>query len=192
MNKLRLALVALFAVSAVFAASVEINPTYVRIPINGTQTFQIKYTGAGKIYDITAYGPDLSWDTKRLWVGAYGKDDSIMFFPQEAGTYEITIEMDGERDSAEVDVYTPSGSTLGTRIRELRSTLTNSEDVARLNEVERLYNQSRFELAEIRLNDLLEDLSERMPEESGGSRLPNILLIFLLLVAAVLVAKAVM
>ncbi len=174
------------------AASVEISPKYARIPVNASQIFEISLVGEGGLYDVKAYGgSNLDWNTKSLWVGSYGKKERVTFTPDGAGTYIITVEMGGERDSAEVEVYEPKASNIQDKIEELRSQLTKPEDIARLNEVERLYNESRMDLAEIRLQELMDQLSREVAE-STPSTLPYILLVLLLLLAAVAVAKIVL
>ena len=171
--------------------NVELSPTFVRIPLNKTQVFEITLTGDGKIHTLKAYGVGLDWATKNSWVGIYGKTEYISFTPEDVGEYVITVEMDNVRSSSSVLVYDPqegSVSDLLDRIHEARSQASTPEDFARINEVGRLYNESRFELAEIRLDEFLEKLSKTSTQESK-STLPNIVLIFLLLLSAIVVTK---
>ncbi|MBR9681518.1 MAG: hypothetical protein GOV00_01830 [Candidatus Altiarchaeota archaeon] len=172
------------------STSVELSPTFVRMPFNESQVFEISLTGEGKVYEIKAYGSNLDWSSKDVWVGSYGKKEYITFTPDAAGDYSITVELNNTRDSASILVYEPDSSNLWDEIVEARGKVVSLEEEALLNEVERLFNESRFELAEIRLDELVAGLSNQVTQEDGSS-LPQMLLIFLLLIAAVVMAKLV-
>ncbi|MBR9680902.1 MAG: hypothetical protein GOU98_03710 [Candidatus Altiarchaeota archaeon] len=134
--------------------STELSPNYARMPVNSNQTFTLQLTGDGKIYDLELYGPYLDWQTKTVWVGEKQKTLYFTFSPRGEGTYTITADMEGARDESTVDVYIPKSVDIISQIQNLRFQTDDPTNLAILNEAERLYNESRFELAEIKLNEV--------------------------------------
>ena len=170
-----------FLLAAVAAASVSITPDYVRMPVGSNQTFTVSMTGDGKLYDLKLYGPYLDWNSRSVWVGPYGSKAYVTFSPLSKGDYMITAELGDAREEIEVQVYQPEASDIHTRIQVYRSEFKDPEATAILDEAERLYNESRFELAEIKLMEM-EELTQ-LPE---GSDIPLFLIATVLAIVAVL------
>ena len=188
---LRSLLVACLLMSAVMAAvSVEFTPKFVRLPFNQSKTFEVRLVGEGRLYDLKAYGTGLSWSQKSVWVGSYGKTETLTFTPPHTGDFVITVEMGNTSCSAEVTVYLPQATDLASRISEARGRVQTDADRAQLDEVERLFNESRYTQAEIKLNELLAGL-QSSGQARSHSTLPYFLLAVILLVAVIIVAKLV-
>ena len=157
---------AFFLMASVAALSVSVTPEYVRMPVGSNQTFEINMEGDGKLYDFKMYGPYLDWSTKTMWVGPYGKKAYVTFSPRAKGSYTLTAELGAARSEVIADVYLPVQTEVYTRIQAYRAEMTDPRAVAILDEAERLYNESRIELAEIKLMEL-ENFGSTLPETSG-------------------------
>lgn len=181
---------ALFLVFSGALASVDLSPKFARIPINSSQQFEIELVGEGQVYEVKAYGSGLSWSTRNLWVGPYGKTETITFTPESAGDFMITVEMGEERGSAEVTVFQPQSYDIARQISEARQQVQTEEDREKLDAIEELYNQSRFQQAQIQLNQLVEDMQTAQEQNDGAATvLPHIILAFFLLLALVVVVR---
>jgi len=179
-------LVALFLLMAAFAVSVTIEPNHVRMPVGSNQTFEVKMVGEGKLYELRVYGAYLNWQTQKIWVGPTGKSAYVVFSPLGESEYTITADIEGTQAEATATVYTPSQSNIYERIQEFRSMQLDARSLAILEEAERLYNESRFELAEMELGKLG---TLQNPEPSAPSEFPKIFLLALVAVAAIVAAK---
>jgi len=151
--------------ASVAALSVSVTPEYVRMPTGSNQTFELNLEGDGKVYDFKIYGPYLDWSTKTMWVGPYGKKAYVTFSPKTKGSYTLTAELGSARAEVLVEVYQPVQTDVYAKIQEYREELTDPQSIAILNEAERLYNESRLELAEIKLMEL-ESIRPKLPESS--------------------------
>lgn len=171
--------------ASVAAVSVSVTPEYVRMPVGSNQTFELGLEGDGKVYDFKIYGPYLDWSTKTMWVGPYGKKAYVTFSPKTKGSYTLTAELGSARAEVLVDVYQPVQTEIYAKIQEYRAGLTDPQAIAILNEAERLYNESRLELAEIKLMEL-ENIAPQIP---GGSDTPMFLLATVFTLVALVVFK---
>ncbi len=180
----RLPVLLLLMVQA-FAVSVSISPGYVRMPVGSNQSFEIQMVGDGKLYELSVYGSYLSWQKQKIWVGPTGKSVQVVFSPLQQGEYTISAEMGDAHGEAVAHVYAPSASSVMEEIKRLRSQFSDPEALKILDEAERLYNESRFGLAEMKLREL-EGYS---PPETRLPEAPKFFLVALLAVAAVVAAK---
>ena len=147
-----------------WAVNISVEPTYARIPVNSSLSLTISITGGeGKLYRVEVFGPYVSWTSQNVWIGPQGKKLTVDFEPESPGQYSISVKVDSVSATATVDVFQPqTREDLRERIEELRKRVKTDEERAMLEEVERLYNESRYELAEMRMNEL-----EKMLTENG-------------------------
>ncbi len=170
-------LAVLLLLAPVVAESIRLSPTYVRMPVNSSQTITITLTGSGKAYDLKLYGPYLEWQSRRVWVGPSGKTLAVRFSPEAPGRYEVNAEFGRARSGMVAEVYVPdSMEGLYARIQELRREADSPEALAIIEEAERLYNQSRFQMAELKLRELEGIRTARKPP----SDLPKVVLVAVL------------
>lgn len=169
----------------VFAVSVTVVPSYVRMPVGSNQTLEIQMVGDGKLYELKVYGAYLSWQTQKVWVGPSGRKTHVVFSPVEEGEYTVTADLGGVQGEATATVYVPSQSNIYERIQEFRARPLDADALAILNEAERLYNESRFGLAEMELNKL----SGYEFQKSTTSEFPKVFLVAIVAIAAVVAAK---
>ncbi|MBR9689780.1 MAG: hypothetical protein GOV01_02715 [Candidatus Altiarchaeota archaeon] len=179
-------LVVLLLIPLYAAVSVELSPNYARMPTNSTQTFTVNMEGDGKVYELKLFGSYLDWQTQKVWVGPSGKTLYVEFYPLGEGEYTITADFEDARDEATAVVYKPQTNDLWTRIQELRVQLSDSESIAKLNEAERLYNESRFELAELKLGEVELALESVIITHS---ELPKFFLAGLIAIISIVAAK---
>ena len=111
------------------------------------------------MYDLELYGPYLDWQKKTVWVGENTKTLYVVFSPRGEGDYTITVDMQGARDESIVEVYVPKSIDLWSKIQNTRLQTDDPTNILIINEAERLYNESRFELAEIKLGEVNIDTS---------------------------------
>ena len=168
-----------------FAISVDIVPNHVRMPVGSNQTLEIQMVGDGKLYELKIYGAYLNWQTQKTWVGPMGKSTHVIFSPLEEGEFTITADLGGVQGEATATVYAVSQNNILERIREFRAQVLDADSLAILEEAERLYNESRFELAEMELNKIVpgDVLAETQ------SDFPKVFLVALIAVAAIVAAK---
>ncbi len=176
----------LFAVS--FALTVDVQPGYVRLPVNTTQTFQIRLgSGEGKVYTLEAFGPYLSWNIQDVWVGPSGKILSVSFSPEEPGTYTLSFRAGGESGSVTAVVYEEKKPTdIKDAIERFRKKVSTPAEKEKLLEIESLYNDSKYDLARIRISELDAMLKREAPESSV---LPRVLILTALVALAVFLTK---
>ncbi len=175
----------LFPLLLIGAMALSISPTHVRMEVGDNETFEIDLIGEGQVYDLEIYGPYLSWQIKRVWVGPRGKTEYVVFSPLDTGEFSISVNFNGEVAETTIDVFDSEKIELFQRIQDLREATDNPEILVRLDEAERLYNESKIQLAEFEVNEI-EALNLKKENENFKLSQP-VLLLILVIVAGVLV-----
>lgn len=178
----------LLLMAQAFAVSVQLQPDYVRMPVGSNQTFSIEMEGEGKVYELRLFGTYLSWQTQKVWVGPYGKTLEVTFSPTREGDYTLKADLQGEQSEATVLVYERETTDLPQRISGLRSRTSNPSVLELVDEAERLYNESRLQLAGMKLEEAESLLSkEQQPLET--SSMPQFILAAVVAVVALISAR---
>lgn len=184
---MRKALFLLMILSQAFAASVQLRPDYVRMPVGSNHTFDVEMEGDGKVYQLQLFGPYLSWQSQKVWVGPSGKTLQVTFSPPREGDYTVKADFAGQRSEASVRVYARETTDIPGRISSIRSHTNNPAVLELVTEAEALYNQSRLQLADIKLQEAESLLAGEQPAEP--SKLPQFLLAAVVTVVALLSAR---
>jgi len=171
-----------------FSLVVSIEPNFVRIPVNTSVAFTVSLSqGEGKVYRVQAFGPFLEWNEKEVWVGPSGKELTLDFHPSEPGTYVITVKAGSNSSSATAEVYVEErDEELLRKIEELKEKVKTEEERKQLEEIERLYNESRYEIARIRIQELEQQIA-REHQSSHGIFLNVLVLLALFVLAFILI-----
>ena len=175
----------LFPLLLISVMALSISPTHVRMEMGDNETFEITMYGEGQVHDLEIFGPYLSWQTKRVWVGPRGKTEYVVFSPLDTGEFSISANFNGEIAESTIEVFNSKEIELFQRIQELREETNDPEILVRLDEAERLYNESRIQLAEFEVNEI-----EALNLEKDGNKFnisQPVLLLILVILAGVLV-----
>ncbi len=136
------------------AIAISISPSFVKVPLGENVSFTVEAFGEGKVETIKAIGPYLSWYEKSTWLPPSGKKLSLTFFALKEGSYTIKVKLGEKEARATVEVYKPSRpEELWEEIQKLKK-IAKGEELRKVLEAEKLYNESKYELARLKLEEV--------------------------------------